>query len=66
MSDEQVQALAQRACTPIPDGAYWLNMQTGAWGYIGNPQVQGTFGDACRQQRTGGGGAFRVPVRSRP
>lgn len=37
-------------------------MQTGAWGYVGNPQVQGTFGDACPQQTVGGGGggAFRV------
>lgn len=59
MSDLQVQALAQRACTEIPDGAYWLHMQTGAWGHAGNPQVQGTFGDACLQQ-TGGSGAFRA------
>src|SRR6185295_2772442 len=60
MTDAQVLALAQRACTPIPDGAYWLNMQTGAWGYWGNPQVQGTFGEACQQQVGGGGaGAFR-------
>ena len=58
MSDLQVLALSQRACTAIPDGAYWMNMQTGAWGYIGNPQVQGVIGDACQQQ-TGGGGAFR-------
>ena len=59
MSDAQVHALSQRACTAIPDGAYWLNMQTGAWGYWGNPQVQGTFGEAC-QQNVGGGGAFRA------
>ena len=53
MSDAQVAALSRRACTYIPDGAYWLNTQTGAWGYVGSWQVQGTFGDACR---TGGGG----------
>jgi len=59
MTDPQVQALAQRACTEIPDGAYWLNLQTGAWGYAGNPQVQGTFGEAC--QGVGNpGGAFRL------
>ena len=60
MSDAQVQALSKRACTHIPDGSYWLNMETGAWGYWGNPQVQGTFGDACGQQAGGSGGAFRA------
>ena len=59
MSDAQVQALSKRACTHIPDGSYWLNTETGAWGYWGNPQVQGTFGDACGQQARGGG-AFRA------
>jgi hypothetical protein len=59
MTDQQVQFLAQRACTEIPDGAYWLNMQTGAWGYAGNPQVQGVLGDACRQQTGSPGSAFR-------
>jgi hypothetical protein len=53
MSDAQVDSLARRNCAYIPDGAYWLNTQTGAWGYVGSWQVQGTFGDACR---TGGGG----------
>jgi hypothetical protein len=51
MSDAQVAYLEQRACTRIPDGRYWLNTQTGAWGYARNPQVQGTFGEACRQPR---------------
>lgn len=48
MSDGQVAALAQRQCADIPNGSYWLNMQTGAWGYAGNPQVQGVLGDGCR------------------
>jgi hypothetical protein len=52
LSDAQVAALARRNCAFIPDGAYWLNLQTGAWGYAGNWQVQGILGDACR----GGGG----------
>ncbi|MDB5928290.1 MAG: hypothetical protein JWN13_7226, partial [Betaproteobacteria bacterium] len=31
---------------------YWLNLQTGAWGYAGHARVQGVLGDACvRQQR---------------
>jgi hypothetical protein len=61
MTDAQVLDLSRRACTSIPDGAYWLNTQTGAWGYWGNPQVQGTFGDACRQPAAANnGGAFRA------
>ena len=48
LSDAQVAALTRRSCAHIPDGAYWLNWQTGAWGYAGNPRVQGTVGDACR------------------
>jgi len=47
MTDSQVANLERRACTAIPDGNYWLNTQTGAWGYFGNPRVQGTFGEAC-------------------
>jgi hypothetical protein len=61
MSDRQVAALARRACADIPDGAYWLNLQTGAWGYAGSPQVQGTLGDAC-----GGGGHPGVNSRYGP
>ena len=51
MSDSQVSYLEERACTRIPNGNYWLNMQTGAWGYVPNPHVQGYFGEACRQPR---------------
>lgn len=51
MSDSQVAYLEQRACTRIPNGQYWLDTQTGAWGYARNPNVQGYFGEACRQPR---------------
>jgi hypothetical protein len=46
--------LDRAACTRIPDGAYWLNTRNGAWGYAGNPTVQGVIGDAC--SATGGTG----------
>lgn len=59
LADAQVAALAGGNCSDIPDGAYWLNTKTGAWGYAGNPQVQGVVGDGCRQQTSGSGGAFR-------
>jgi hypothetical protein len=51
-SDAQVAYLEQRACARIPNGRYWLDLQSGAWGYAGNPRVQGVLGEAClRQQR---------------
>lgn len=53
MSDAQLADLARRNCADIPNGLYWLNNQTGAWGYAGNPQVQGMFGASC----AGGGAA---------
>jgi hypothetical protein len=47
----EIAQLERSACTPIPNGNYWLNLQTGAWGYAGNPRVQGVFGDACGRQQ---------------
>ena len=47
MSDAQVAELDRLQCVAIPNGAYWLNKQTGAWGYAGNPRVQGVFGERC-------------------
>lgn len=47
MSDAQVTELVRIGCGDIPDGAYWLNTRTGAWGYAGNPRVQGVLGDRC-------------------
>ena len=54
LSDEQVAYLARLNCSEIPEGSYWLNGTTGAWGYAGNPQVQGVLGDGC--SATGGTG----------
>ena len=48
LSDAQVAQLDRVQCTRIPDGAYWLDAASGAWGYAGNPQVQGRLGERCR------------------
>lgn len=48
LDDAQVARFDRVQCTPIPDGRYWLNTRTGAWGYAGNPAVQGFLGDPCR------------------
>jgi len=53
MSDQQVSQLEYFACTPIPNGFYWLNLANGAWGYVGNLQVQGYFGDQCNAPGNG-------------
>jgi hypothetical protein len=55
LSDAQIAALARSNCRDIPNGAYWLNTQTGAWGYAGNPTTQGVFGEACRDPEAAGG-----------
>ncbi|MCB1926587.1 MAG: hypothetical protein KDH17_00995 [Rhodocyclaceae bacterium] len=49
----QLAVLQQMHCAWIPDGAYWINTRSGAWGYAGNGRVQGYVGDPCRR---GGGG----------
>lgn len=47
MSNQQVAQLEYYACTHIPNGAYWMNLINGAWGYVGNWNVQGYYGDQC-------------------
>ena len=47
MSDPQISQLELYNCAEIPNGSYWLNLLTGAWGYTGNWQVQGYFGAQC-------------------
>ena len=52
LSDASLAKLEQTHCARIPEGSYWLNLQNGAWGYAGNPQVQGRLGDPCRAAAT--------------
>ena len=47
LTPAQIRALEQRSCGPVPNGAYWLNTQTGLWGYAGNPWPQGHLADRC-------------------
>jgi len=49
LTNPQIQQLEEAACTPIPNGRYWLQ-QSGMWGYEGNAQPQGYLGDCCRMQ----------------
>lgn len=54
MSPAALDALDRAACVRIPDGSYWMNTQNGAWGYAGDPRVQGVFGERCVSGGTGG------------
>lgn len=55
MNAAQMRYLDQLNCgNTVPNGRYWLNLQSGAWGYEGGPQ-QGFVTD-CRQARSGGSG----------
>ena len=47
LTNPDIVQLEQIACTPIPNGRYWLH-SSGVWGYEGNPQPQGRVGDCCR------------------
>jgi hypothetical protein len=47
MTIAQIQQLEQLHCGPIPNGNYWLNVQSGIWGYAGDPRPQGHISDNC-------------------
>lgn len=50
LTDTQIAQLDRVQCVRIPNGFYWLNFATGAWGYAGNPAVQGYLGSNCAPQ----------------
>lgn len=48
MNSAELSILDTANCgTSVPNGMYWLNVNTGAWGYQGGPQ-QGVIGSQCR------------------
>jgi hypothetical protein len=51
MTPQSLAALDRAACLQVPNGAYWLDTNTGIWGYAGNPAPQGHISDGCRQTR---------------
>ena len=51
LNDEQIYTLEQIHCGPVPNGNYWLDLNTGLWGYAGNPMPQGYLTDNCYQQQ---------------
>lgn len=41
--------LANYSCGPVPAGSYWINLQTGQWGYAGSARIMGHVRDRCRR-----------------
>jgi hypothetical protein len=50
MGPQELAILDRYACQYVPNGYYWLNTQTGLWGYAGNPAPQGYISDGCDRQ----------------
>ena len=44
-----VQLLDKIVGNTVEDGYYWINMQTGQWGYENNDQVQGVIANIANQ-----------------
>jgi hypothetical protein len=53
LGNNEIGFLEQLACGPIPNGVYWLNYNTGIWGYGNDPRPQGRLTGNCynSQQR---------------
>lgn len=51
LNNEQIYNLEQIHCGPIGNGNYWLDINTGLWGYAGNSAPQGYITDNCYQQQ---------------
>ncbi len=51
MTPQDLYVLDQLAGYYVPNGNYWLDPNTGVWGYAGNPYPQGQIG-----MGSGGGG----------
>ena len=58
LNTTQLAALQRMHCAWIPNGTYWLDANSGAWGYAGNGRVQGYLGDPCRNGGRGRRGSL--------
>ena len=51
LTPSEVNTLSFVSCGPIVPGNYWLNVQTGQWGFTGNPTPMGHFRARCHERR---------------
>jgi len=47
LNEAQVEILERIHCGPIPNGQYWLDLNTGLWGYAGDPRPMGYLSGNC-------------------
>jgi hypothetical protein len=47
LSMQEIAQLERAHCGPVPNGHYWLDYQTGMWGYAGDGRAQGHISDNC-------------------
>ena len=52
LDEAEIRYLDSLSCNIIPDGRYWLNTNTGIWGYEGGG-AQGHISDNCNTYRPG-------------
>jgi hypothetical protein len=51
LSDQIILQLDTLVGSTVQDGYYWLNLQTGQWGYEGNDQIQGIVAAIAQQNQ---------------
>jgi hypothetical protein len=51
MNYAEIAQLERLRCGPVPNGRYWLNLNTGIWGYGTDPRPQGHISDNCNTGR---------------
>jgi hypothetical protein len=51
LSGGEIAWLAEVSCGPVYPGNYWLDMNSGYWGYAGSPRPMGHIRDRCGQRR---------------
>ncbi len=49
LNETNIQLLDRIVGSNVGDGYYWLNMQTGQWGFEGNNQIQGVITSIANQ-----------------
>ena len=49
LSVEEIEYIDQLACRTMADGDYWLDPDTGVWGFRGDPTMRGRLLGQCDQ-----------------